>query len=121
MVGPALISPDGDDPNAEYVPSADVLASLPSRNPNLPPDATEEVPGEQFDVEVPGPVQRAAKMSDIRILRGLLRHGFAQTNYIVGPLHNPWQSALINAVQARLPEHINLLLEHGTNPNGFPD
>lgn len=60
-------------------------------------------------------------MSDIRILRGLLRHGFAPTIYIVGPLHNPWQSALINAIQARLPDHVNLLLEHGANPNGFPD
>lgn len=121
MVGPSLIPPDGDDPSAEYVPSAEVLATLPSRNPNLPPGATEGVPGEQYDVEIPGPVQRAAELSDIRILRGLLRQGFAPTSYIVGPLHNPWQSALTNAIQARLPDHVNLLLAHGANPNGFPD
>lgn len=46
MCGPALIPPDGDDPNAEYIPSAEVMATLPSRNPNLPLDATEGVPGE---------------------------------------------------------------------------
>lgn len=121
MVGPVLNAPDGDDPDVDYVPSADVLATLPSRNPNLAPDVDEGVPGEQFNIEVPGPVLRAARMPDIRILRGLLRHGFAATNYIVGPLNSPWQSALTNAIQTRLPEHAKLLLEHGANPNGCPD
>lgn len=119
--GPALDAPDGDDPNADYIPTAAVLATLPSRNPNLPPDPTEDVPGEQFNVEVEGPVLRAAEMPDIRILRGLLRHGFPPINYMVGPLHGPWRSALTNAIQARLPEHASLLLEHGANPNGYPD
>lgn len=98
-----------------------MFATLPSRNPNLSPDIDEEVLGEQFNVEIPGLVLRAARMPEIRILRGFLRHGFAATNYIVGPLNHPWESTLANSIQARLPEHSKLLFEHGANPNNSPD
>ncbi|KAF2996316.1 hypothetical protein E8E14_001567 [Neopestalotiopsis sp. 37M] len=104
--GPLLIPPS--DPAAEYVPPPDVLAAL-------------EQTSEGCDVEIPGPVQRAARLSDSRILRGLLKAGFPATNYIVGPLNNPWESALTNAILACLPTNAKLLLEHGANPNGFPD
>lgn len=120
MVGPPLISPDG--PHLDYEPSAAVLATFPSTNPNLRhlPEFSGP-PKEQFDPEIPGVVLRAASIPDIRILRGLLRHEFPATNYIVGPLEGPWESALTNAIRACLPNHTKLLLEQGANPNGFPD
>ncbi|KAI4595725.1 hypothetical protein KJ359_006716 [Pestalotiopsis sp. 9143b] len=103
---PDLIPPS--DPAVEYVPPPDVISML-------------ERSRRGRDVEIPGPVQRAARLPDIRVLRGLLKAGFPATNYIVGPLNNPWESALTNAILARLPEHAKLLLEHGANPNGFPN
>lgn len=106
IMKPDLIPPS--DPTAEYVPPPDVMAVL-------------ERSHKGRDVEMPGPVQRAARLPDIRILRGLLQAGFPATNYIVGPLNSPWESALTNAILARLPEHAKLLLDHGANPNGFPD
>jgi hypothetical protein len=113
MLGPLLVPPS--NLNDEYVPSPEVLACLPdARNENPP--------GEQVESLIPGPVLRAAKTSDIRILRGLLQHGFPPTNYIVGPLNNPWESSLISAVLAGpdFDEHVKMLVDHGAKPNGFP-
>ncbi|KAK6216102.1 hypothetical protein LQW54_003878 [Pestalotiopsis sp. IQ-011] len=103
---PDLIPPS--DSTAEYVAPPDVMAVL-------------ERSHKGRDVEMPAPVQRAARLPDIRILRGLLQAGFPATNYIVGPLNNLWESALTNAILARLPEHAKLLLDRGANPNGFPN
>lgn len=96
------------DPQAEYVPPPDVLDAL-------------EYTRDGFDNEKPGPVLRAARIPDIRILRGLLDADFPATNYTVGPLYSPWESALTNAILAGHHEHARLLLTHGANPNGFPD
>lgn len=96
-----------------------MLATLPSSNPNYRGEAS-VIPNELFDVEVPGVVLRAAVIPDIRILRGLLPNGFPATNYIVGPIDGPWESALNSALLACLTDHVKLLLEHGANPDGFP-
>ncbi|ETS84940.1 hypothetical protein PFICI_02965 [Pestalotiopsis fici W106-1] len=96
------------DSAAEYVPPPDILGTL-------------ERTHEGNDVEIPGPVLQAASLSDTRILRGLLKSGFPATNYIVGPLNSPWQSALVNAIFALRAENAKILLGHGANPNGFPD
>ncbi|KAH8647935.1 hypothetical protein BX600DRAFT_518337 [Xylariales sp. PMI_506] len=122
MVGPPLVSPLSSDPSADYVPSAEVLASVPDERSG----AVDRETNSQFSHEVPGPVLRAADMPDIRILRGLLRHRniagqptFPPTNYMAGPLHGPWTVALNKAIAAGLPDHADLLLAHGASPDGF--
>ena len=96
----------------DYVPSPQVLAEA------LDPDRHDQ---EHFIPEFPGPVLRAAKLPDIRILRGLLRDGrFGATSLIVGPLNGPWESALVAAITNQLSSHAELLIEHGANIDGFP-
>ena len=96
----------------DYVPSLQVLAET------LDPDRHDQ---EHFIPEFPGPVLRATKLPDIRILRGLLRDGrFGATSLIVGPLNGPWESALVAAILLQLPSHAELLIEHGANIDGFP-
>lgn len=129
MVGPPLIPPS--DPDSAYVPPAEVLLSLPDVRTHADPDSSADPSAQvqaQVDDLVPGPVMRAAaEPGDVRVLRGLLAHGFPATNYIVGPLNNPWQSALTNAVLAsssgggrNFDEHVRLLVEAGADPNVFP-
>lgn len=112
-IGPPLVSPS--DPDDEYVPPPQILAFLPDPRNGHPP-------GEQSDVEIPGPVMRAAKIRDIRILKGLLQHGFPPTNYIVGPLSCPWKSSITDALLAGpdFDSHVKLLIDYGGNPDGFP-
>lgn len=112
-IGPPLVSPS--DPDDEYVPPGEVLAFLPDSR-------IQNHPGEQGDVEIAGPVMRAAKIRDIRILKGLLCHGFPPTNYIVGPVNCPWESSITNALLAGpdFDSHLKLLVESGGTPDGFP-
>ncbi|KAJ5745900.1 hypothetical protein N7520_011082 [Penicillium odoratum] len=109
---PPLVSPG---PEVEYVPPRNILASLPDPR-------SENPPGEQQDVEIPGPVMRAAKIQDIKILKGLVHYGFPPTNYIVGPLNCPWESSVTNALMSgpNFDSHLKFLIESGATPDGFP-
>lgn len=104
----------------EYVPPRDVLYRLPDPR-NYPTDMSFP-PSEQFEVETGGPVLYAATIKDIRVLQGLLRHGFPPTNYIVGPRRGPWESSIIKPILAgpEYDSHVKLLIESGGAPDGFP-
>lgn len=107
-----LIHQDPSNPAANYIPTQDILEELPDpRHHNA----------EDFCPEFPGPVLRAAKEPDLRILRGLLQDGrFWATSYIVGPLNGPWESALIAAILCGFNSHAELLVRCGANVDGFP-
>ena len=104
----------------EYVPPDDVLLYLPDRR-NYPPN-TPFPPTDQFEVESYGPVLLAATIKDIRVLQGLLRHGFPPMNYIVGPVRGSWTSSLIRSLRAGpdFDSHVKLIVESGGTPDGFP-